>query len=186
MGIKTFLTESYRSPVLATLLVFILPFVYSIITNNDWTTIFYSIPQGIWFFLIIILIIWITTINIRRKMYFYSIPFESMPPFGWIDIGEWMYDGVIWKARAPNPGPYHFRDEKPSIDIEYYPRCPKCKTKLEQTDAFLWYNWNCVRGDFSKRTWNTFSKIRNRVEKVVERDLEIAEEQYNANNHENY
>jgi glutaredoxin-related protein len=181
MGIKKFLTESYRSPVLAALLVFILPFVYSIITNTDWTTIFYSIPQGIWVFLIILFLIWITTIAIRRKMSSNSFPMASgNPMFGWNDLGEEAYGGVLWKVRIANPGPYDFDNEKRLPDIEYNPRCPKCKTKLEQNDKFLWYNWNCVYCDFSMKIWDTFSKMRDKVEKVAERKLEVAKELYKS------
>ena len=76
-------------------------------------------------------------------------------------MAEGMYEDVIWKARTPNPGPYSVGEENPSVNVEYYPRCPKCKTKLEQNDSFFWYNWSCVRCDFKKRTSIAFEKVRN-------------------------
>ena len=87
MGIKYFLTESYRSPVLAALLVFILPFVYSILTNKDWIGIFYSIPKIFWIFIAFLLLFWIIIIAIRRKMSYYSFPVGFIPTFGWNRYG---------------------------------------------------------------------------------------------------
>ena len=182
MGIKKFLTESYRSPVFAAILTIILPFAYSIYVNKNWAAVFNSIPSEIWYFLIILSILWIIIIFIRRKMLFNSFPIAFAPTYGWIYIEDLMYQGVIWKVRTPNPGPFSTRGGKPSIYIEPSPRCPKCKTKLEQSDAFYCYNWNCVNCNFSKKTWNTFDKVENRVEKIAERRLEIAEEEYNAKN----
>lgn len=176
MTIKKFLTESYRSPVGAALLTLILPYIYAIFTNKDWIAVIYNIPKEIWIFLAILLLLWIITISIRRKMSFYHSPYGIVPTFGWINVGEWEYDGVIWKARTPNPGP--FPDKKPSIYIENTPRCPICKTELEQSDKFYWYSWSCVRCSFRKITWNTFSKVEERVEKIVKRDIEVAEEEY--------
>jgi hypothetical protein len=185
MSIKKFITDSYRSPVFAAFLVFILPMIYSLIINKDWNTLFYSIPTTIWVILILLFIIWIITIAIRKKMNYYSLYIGYAPTFGWQSIGEISYEGVIWKIRTPNQYlnfPDRFEEEEIDIDVEIPPRCPNCKTKLEKSDKIYWYTWQCVRCNFKKRTWNNFSKIQERVEKVAERDIETLREQMHDEN----
>jgi len=187
MSFKKFLTESYRSPVAATILVLISPFVYSLFVNKDWIAVYSSIPQFIWVILLIILLLWFLTIIIRRKMSYHSGPFSvGAPYYGWRDLGELPYFNVIWKIRTPNPDPipdpFDIRNKKLSIDVEYFPRCPNCKTKLEMSDNLYWYSWFCVGCGFNLKTWNTFDRVRHRAEKIAERELEIMEEQSDRQN----
>ncbi len=181
MSIKEFLTISYRSPVLAAFFTIIAPFLYSIITNRDWISIYNSIPQNLWIFLVILFVIWIISIAVRKKMMYITHPYGSSPGYGWKDLGYWSYNDVLWKARIPNPGPFSGNNKITSIDIEYEPRCPQCKTKLEENDSFYWYTWNCVNCDFKKKTWNNFIKSNARAEKYVEGQIEAQYDKKNQN-----
>lgn len=174
MELKDFLILSYRSPVFAGILIPILFYLYSIIINENWLTLIYSIPPLIWQILTLIFVVWIITISIRRHMSYYSLPFGFIPMGGWEDIGTYQYDGVIWRLRIPMERP--FGNKEPHINIDPHPRCPKCETKLENIDKYYWYSWKCVRCNFKKRTWNTFRKDAERVEKLVEREIEIEKE----------
>ncbi|MCC7551635.1 MAG: hypothetical protein KO316_09165 [Methanobacterium sp.] len=179
MNILKFITESYRSPVFAGIVVLILPYIYSILAKKDWYSVFISIPTIFWVVLIIILVFWIISIAIRKKMSYGSVPIGFKPTYGWIDIGKLLYHDVIWKVRTINPGPFSnpFDTSKPSIYLENPPRCPNCETQLEIVDNYYWYVWNCVRCDFKKRTWDTFKKTEERAKLIAKRDIEMIEEE---------
>ncbi len=60
-----------------------------------------------------------------------------------------------------------------SIEIDVPPRCPHCKTKLEEKQRFLGgYKWICVGCDFSKNNKDSFYKEEDRAKMRAEASME--------------
>lgn len=59
------------------------------------------------------------------------------------------------------------------VEVKIPPRCPKCKTELEQSKSF-WggRNWKCPRGDFTNKSKKSFYELSESLEKIVRRDWE--------------
>lgn len=174
MKIKDWIFERYLPALLVSITIIVGGPILSYLLTGNWITIFISIPITIWMLILTVFLIWFIIILIRKKMHYYTLPFGYVPMDGWLTIGDIDYEGVKWRVRTPRPTPMDIRrkDEIPSIDIEMPPRCPKCETELETSDSYLWYSWNCVNCGFKKRTWNSSSKIKHRVNKIAKREIE--------------
>ena len=64
--------------------------------------------------------------------------------------------------------------ESENIEVEIPPRCPQCKTELEETKKF-WggYKWGCVNCGFTKKNSESWYIERDRVEKIAKRKFEM-------------
>ncbi len=102
--------------------------------------------------------------------------------WGYSKVGEIPHSGVIWKILAPNPSPVQsfksYEEALISIDIESIeidvpPRCPHCKTKLEEKQRIIGgYRWICVGCGFSKNNRDSFYKEKDRAKRLAETSME--------------
>jgi len=75
---------------------------------------------------------------------------------------------VSWMDEALPPEHRH-----PTLHVETPPRCPKCGTELNQSQAFLGsWHWVCPAGDFSTRSSRSFALVAGDVLKLARRTLE--------------
>jgi putative oxidoreductase len=68
------------------------------------------------------------------------------PKYGWDTIETHRYRRVDWPIQIPVPGPLHrhtFSIDALHVDVP--PRCPKCRTELEESRRFPYgFSWKCV------------------------------------------
>lgn len=81
---------------------------------------------------------------------------------------EYDYEGVIWRI-----GIRDIAMSASDVEVKIPPRCPNCKTELEQSKSF-WggRKWKCPRGDFMKKSKKSFFELSESIEKIVRRDWE--------------
>jgi hypothetical protein len=90
------------------------------------------------------------------------------------EIAEYEYEGVLWRVLALDYGPYVAKEAPSPTDLESEvpPRCPRCKTDLEEIKAYWgYYVWNCPRRDFRKRTWKNFYASKESVQRIIQADF---------------
>jgi hypothetical protein len=99
-------------------------------------------------------------------------------PWGYLPF-EVPYSGVVWYCRLPRAGPvvHSWASADPDdVHVDGRPRCPRCKTELEERPRRLrsGYNWRCVRPGcaFTLRTRDSFAQTIERVEKNARRQVE--------------
>ena len=183
MKIIKFLLNEIVAPLIVALLTPILIAIYSNFKTGNWKQSFYNIPFFIWLTISIIIILWIILITIKRRIKFiskndnpsirsfYNSRLERK------SLGEINFAGVIWKVDAVLPDMWELQDNinfyAMDIDIEIPPRCPSCKTEIEEIRSF-WggYIWKCVRCGFNIRNSSSFYKEASRVEKIARRECE--------------
>jgi len=91
------------------------------------------------------------------------------------------YAGVLWTVRrfVPSWEPIGNRENPKtrfvkSFDIVTPPRCPRCKTELEQKQGF-WggYRWKCVQCGFKKWKRHSYYQEADRALKILRHEAEI-------------
>jgi hypothetical protein len=84
-------------------------------------------------------------------------------------LGEQPFKGVVWDVYGANPEPL----KNKNVFVTIPPKCPKCKTKLEESERFIGgYKWRCIGCGFSKSNKDSFGKESDRVERLVEGQFE--------------
>ncbi len=102
--------------------------------------------------------------------------FISNPLYGWEDMGELTYKGVIWKIRLAVHSMVPENMRLTDIEVDTPPRCPKCKTEIEQKHTLLGrYLWSCVNCSFKRRNGESYYKEAERANKIARR---FAEEEF--------
>jgi ribosomal protein L37AE/L43A len=186
MNIKKFLFDRFISAIITPpLILAFLAYVYSLIKNINWIDALYSIPPIIWIILVLVIVVWVCIVAIRKKMdYTNSGYVAGIPRNGWENVLRKDYFGVKWQVRTPRHDPVFqnpFETNKvPKLNVDSTPRCPKCETKLEISEHLLWHTWECPNCGFKKQTWESNFKIRDRVQNVVDRELEVEVERENS------
>lgn len=164
--------------------------VASWISAGSWTKWLEQISGWVWALFIILFIGLFIIVLIRKRIRgiresesrrgLYTPVISS--PWGYREVEEIRHVEVIWKILAPNPSPVQSAisyekaltsiDPK-SIEIDVPPRCPHCKTELEEKQRFLGgYKWICVGCDFSKNNKDRFYKEADRAKRRAEASLE--------------
>lgn len=90
---------------------------------------------------------------------------------------ELSYVDVIWQIQTHGQSPilgFDLRKVNPStIEANTPPRCPKCKTELEEESSF-WggYVWRCVQCGYKKRNRKNFYTESDRATRIAKREWE--------------
>lgn len=187
---------SFKERVLDLLFSLLLSLLYSILityavakVTGNWMNVFSLIPNTLLnFFLIfcipigiIFLVIFLRVRQLRKLNSGPKISVIQTAPYGWTKIGEHSYKGLLWNIQIPTPSPYSLYDEdlygghlRSSIEIETPPRCPRCKTEIEQIHSFwTWYVWKCAMCGFKKRNSHSYYQEKDRVLKIARRSYEL-------------
>lgn len=174
---------SFIYPLLVTGVIAIFTLMCSKLATGDWLNYLFAVPRYVWLISGGILLFWLILIaaykrvrKIRADNARVGPVMVTIPAFGYEEVGEQTYKGVLWPIRLPAQPPWrltHREIPSPSdIDIGTPPRCPGCKTELEERKTF-WgrYLWTCPRCEFSKKNSDSFYIECNRVEKIARRDF---------------
>jgi hypothetical protein len=184
MKIIHFLLTNIFAPLVVALLSATIIGTGSKVDTGNWVKWFEKIPKNLWIIIVAVILVWFIIIIIRKRNRqlqetdngpsAYVIPTAR---WGWMTIEEIDYSGVVWRIDAPVPSPGStfgpMTVSPKNIIVDTPPRCPKCKTELEESSSF-WggYIWKCVRCDFRKRNRNNYHFEAERVEKIARRDWE--------------
>lgn len=106
------------------------------------------------------------------------------PIDGRTELGRPRYLGVDWPvtydsdllqigrilSTPPLPG---------QVDIAVSPRCPRCGTELVESRNWCGrFVWTCVRGDFKKRSRQSFAEAHRNVTLLIKREYEERRERH--------
>lgn len=151
---------------------------YSWFSTGNLFQIIQEIPIYIWAICVVLIILWFLAIKINDRIKYIrqqnqGAPFgiATFPIDGWKEIAELVHKDVIWIVRVPKSCfSINSCDE---INVDSTPRCPECKTKLEQSDSFFGgYIWKCVYCGFNKRNKDSWYKESERAKKIAQREFE--------------
>jgi hypothetical protein len=145
-----------------------------IITGN-WFTYFERLKSIYWLLIVGVIVLFFIIriiLDIRLKTAqsnIYAGPIRQ-DNYDYQEIDEITYASVVWPIMRRVYGPY-VQVPEPSPDelvIDLPPRCPKCRTDLEQKKAFWgYYKLSCPRGDFHKRRWKSYHLMKESVQRIV-------------------
>lgn len=101
----------------------------------------------------------------------------SVPAWGYVTVGNLSYKNVNWRIQIPAHAPWRdfalARARSERIDVETPPHCPKCDTKLEETETlFGSYRWSCLRCAFMQKNDMSFYHEAVRARKLAQADWE--------------
>ena len=173
--------------VLPSIVIIITPFLIALsskIGTGNWFNLFSSISIYYRITFFIFVGVWYTIVLVRRRIKFLAeqnsgipVAFARMPAFGWKTINTLEFSGLIWRLRTPAPEPWKSLNQSQilanDIEIENPPRCPKCKTEIEESRNF-WgkYLWECYGCGFKKTNKHSYYREGKRAEKVARRRWE--------------
>ncbi len=175
---------SYLYPVLVPATLALGTILLSKHATGDWLRYLKSMPATGWAVIGGVVTVWILLVGVCRRAKRVRAENDrrgplcfSVPAFGYQEVNEFRYKEVLWAVRVPAPPPWHFgRSEPPfpgDIDVATPPRCPKCKTDLEQKKTF-WgrYRWSCPRPgcNFAITNAESFYAECERAEKIARSD----------------
>lgn len=178
MKVYKYLINNYINPAIPLIITTLVSKVYT----GKWLEWINLISLSTLTLIVFVFFLWIVVIFIYRRVIhlkyldgsFAATSFGA--PYGWISLGDVLHKTVIWKVRAPKinlSGNYSIS----RIDVKTPPRCPNCKTELEESHSFFGgYIWKCIMCDFKKRNRDSFYKEKKRAEKIARRFLELENE----------
>ncbi len=115
-----------------------------------------------------------TVLYIRRKPAApagYSILLGMGGGSNWRKIGEIEHAGVVWVVEAPDV--WHKYELPDRLDVALPPRCPTCKTELEENKRWSGSHvWTCIRCGFKKNNKDSYYSEQERARKVAKVTLE--------------
>ena len=180
---KDFL-KTVAFPLLVVLLTPSVTAVGSKIATGDWLTWFQSVPLVWWLIGGAGVLLWfVAALVLKRIKHLKELnaPLGPIivrePPWGWVMIAEMPYLGVRWRVVVPAPlqgdrlvrGLIHPNE----LEVHAPPRCPECKTELEESSRF-WggYLWTCAKCGFKRRNKRSFYLEQERAERIARSDWE--------------
>lgn len=180
------LLENIFLPILLIILTPTIVGIASKVSTDNWFKLFATTPVLVWVILAVIFIPWIVfaihhRVKYSQKENWSPRPLRSELSGGWETIHELKYAGVIWNVRVPVQAS-SFKIKRVlaphDLDIQIPPRCPSCKTELEQRKSFWWwYVWKCVKCGFHGRNRDSYYEEAERVGKIARSRFESNQSQ---------
>ena len=82
------------------------------------------------------------------------------------------YLGVLWKVCVYEQHKPRFLDISLDVKVTIPPKCPNCRTELEESKCFFRkYCWECVKCGFKKRNKDDFTLESQRVTRIARSEL---------------
>ncbi|ETA68028.1 hypothetical protein MettiDRAFT_1475 [Methanolobus tindarius DSM 2278] len=178
-----FLLKNILAPLIVA---FLTPFVislYSQITTDNWKYLLEQVSFTQMYLFLAVIIFWEMGIILKNR--YDTVKRENLkagaltrhfPIDGYETIFQIQYNGVLWDIRVPKGIDSFLVSSKTvdRIDVKLPPKCPLCKTELEQTRSFIkGYKWKCVSCGFTKRNNDIWHKEAERAKKIAKRKLEF-------------
>jgi len=179
MKIKESLLNNLALPLILAILIPMASALGSLLATGEWITWINFIPWFVWIIFLIIIVIWTIGIlvNKRLKRIRNNRPSIAAVPrvYERYEIGEVSHAGVIWKVYVNYTDPFDSFETTSikNFDTDSIPRCPECKTELEEQKSF-WrgYVWSCPRCGFKKKNKDSRLIESERAAKIARRDIE--------------
>lgn len=174
--------ENIIAPLVVAILTPVVIALGSRATKGDYLEWFTSIPTWVYYVFAAMVVVWVITVLIQKRRK--SLQKEALPIgvirtplYGWMNVGEIKYSGVVWRIEAPDPGPAMSRRgplvTPKDLRVSMPPRCPKCKTELDQHKRFIGgYRWKCDMCNFKSWRWSSFYDKKNAVMRIARREVE--------------
>ena len=180
-AVLKWLLENIFLPILLIILTPIITGIVSKVSTGDSFKLFGTTPVLVWVILAVIFVAWIAyaihhRIKNLQKENWSPVSLRFAPSGGWKTIHTIDYAGVIWNVRVPvQASSFEIKRvlAPHDLDIEIPPRCPSCKTELEQRRSFWWwYDWKCVKCGFQRRNRDSYYEEAKRVGKIARSGFE--------------
>jgi len=153
------------------------------IVSGSWTEWIERVPIPAWRAFGTVMFLWIAGVLVYkrlkavRKSEIDYLPSGLIPPYGWAEVDELEHAGVLWTVRAPAPEPWETFDpvsvSSSELNIATPPKCPKCRTELEERLRFFGgYKWECIRCGFKKRNKDDCYREERRALRLAKSDWE--------------
>jgi len=153
------------------------------IVSGSWTEWIERAPIPAWIAFGTVMLLWIAVILVRkrrkavRESEIDYTPYGWIPPYGWTEVGELEHAGVLWTVRAPAPEPWKTFDptsvSSSELSIATLPKCPKCRTELEEKLRFFGgYRWECICCGFKKRNKDDYDREERRALRLAKSEWE--------------
>lgn len=158
--------------------------VSSKLKTGEWINLFNNIPLKVYYIFTLLIIVWLSIVLVKQRIKkvnklnstLFINPILTNPPFGWHTLYEKIYNDVLWLVQYALTESQNLKLNPVNplnVSVNTPPRCPKCKTELEQLHSF-WYGYirNCVQCGFKKRSKFDFASEKQRVEMIARRKFE--------------
>ncbi|MDB2473784.1 hypothetical protein N9W70_04970 [Schleiferiaceae bacterium] len=130
--------------------------------NNNWQSLYNSIPNWVLWTIFGILVLWLIIVLIRNRIKKLNddggLPFfvVNTPVFGYKVIGILSYKDVRWRVLYPNDSSWEINPSPvnpDSIEIKSTPYCPNCEDMELNEHQNFWgrYVWSCIRCGYKKK-----------------------------------
>jgi len=150
------------------------------IFNRDIFNIIINFILKHWWIIAIVLIILVIIRYIRYRMRvdtrdYYWRKSVLQTPLKLIDlIPDLNNSGLLWELKFPDKS--DILNWGKEFNCDYYivmeARCPNCKTQVDETDALLFYIYNCEICGTKKYKWNSKSKTQRRSRLSIKNSCE--------------
>jgi Zn ribbon nucleic-acid-binding protein len=151
---------------------------------ESWTEWIGKIPIPVRIIFGAVMLLWIAVVLVRKRLKTIReseidyTPYGWNPLDGWNEVGELEHAGVLWTVRASPPDPWETFDpmsvSTSKLSIATPPKCPKCRTELEEKLRFFGgYKWECIRCGFKKRNKDDYYRESQRALKLAKSDWEV-------------
>lgn len=183
MGIKDFMLKNGLVPAVVKFSGLIAVFLFFLIVTGRLFDLFKEIPLHMYaLFLLLVTGLLVTVLTKKRfdeiKLYNNSVNTFGIATsvYGLEKICEFPYEHVIWIIQSPKSPPWgssSYNLSLEDIEVSIPPRCPECKTELEQK-AHFWgsFGWTCVDCGFKCQSKQEWYRVAERVKKIVKRKFE--------------
>ncbi|MBC8276423.1 MAG: hypothetical protein H8E40_15840 [Chloroflexi bacterium] len=172
------LFEKLVIPLVVTVLTPMATALGSKIISGSWTEWIERVPIPIWIAFGTVMLLWIAGVLVYKRLKAVresEIDYTSsgwIPPYGWTEVYELEHAGVLWTVLAPAPEPWEIFDpmsvSSSRLNIATPPKCPKCRTELEEKLRFFGgYKWECIRCGFKKRNKDDYYREERRALKLA-------------------
>jgi ribosomal protein L37AE/L43A len=78
---------------------------------------------------------------------------------------------VTWEVQLPESS-LTYSPSPSDINVEIPPRCPTCKTKLQEKKGLIGYKWSCINCNFKVNNQDSYYETSKKVKIFIERDIE--------------
>ena len=180
MKVLEIVQKDILAPVLVAILAPLVVGLFSTLRTGQWSSYFDRIPVGAWAAFAVLVVVWLIYAFVRRRRdelrqldSGVSAFVVTTPLYGWRAIMEFSYADVTWRVRGPRRTPFDDRTLPSEVEVETPPRCPECKTELEQRHRF-WggYLWWCVGCSFRRKSRESYYREPDRAQRIANRWLE--------------
>lgn len=151
--------------------------------NNNWKSLYNSIPTWVLWTIFGLLFLWLLFVFIRNRLRKLNddgtLPFfvVNTPVFGYKIIGILKYKEVKWRVLYPNEPSWEINPSPinpDNIEIKSTPNCPNCEGMELNEHRNFWgqYIWTCIKCGFKKKNGKSaFDESENNVIKLAKSEI---------------